>query len=357
MSKTKALTVIKPEMEIENFASQRKNILELVGKQMKEDQDYGLIPGTDKKTLFQPGAEKLAKLFGLGSKFELIEKSEDFKTGFFYYRYKCTLVHLGTGIEVGNIERSCNSFEKKYRFRVVAERFAAKEDKEATHTTFTRQKGQYTNTYLRIQKTPDELYDDINTITAMAQKRALVAAVRTATMATDIFLDDVEDNGMDGTGPAKKTEDPARTSLISKLHAVAGPRGFNEEVLHKVIKQVFDVDSVTKLTNMQISSMIEKMLANYKEVQKGNSPEKIVGVSKSKENQTTDDKPSQDETDDQGSERLCYNDKCTKGKGGGRAEIGPEVFYCSDSCQDEYWNVGPENKEKKFNNFVSQGKS
>src|ERR1700733_14115673 len=72
-------------------SDQRKLLGEFVKREMVEgpDKDYGVIPGTEKKTLFKPGAEKLCSLFKCVPKPELIEKIErwDPKAPLFYYLF------------------------------------------------------------------------------------------------------------------------------------------------------------------------------------------------------------------------------------------------------------------------------
>lgn len=61
---------------------------------MKKGEDYGRIPGTDKDTLFQPGAQKLAELYGLAHKFVTAEAIKDWEKGFFYFEFRCELTSL-----------------------------------------------------------------------------------------------------------------------------------------------------------------------------------------------------------------------------------------------------------------------
>ena len=283
--KTTALKVIKPEMGLDKFGTQKTDILSLVRSQMVENRDYGLIPNTPRKTLFQPGAEKLAKFFGLAPKYTLTKEVENFEKGFVYYRYKCELIHIATGVVVGDAERSSNSHETNKKNKTV--------------------------------------FDLINTCQAMAQKRALVASVRTATMASDIFLGDIESNGK--TGPTTKKLDPIRINLISKLHAVADPRGFNEEVLHSAVFKLYGVKSITELDNSKISEITEKMLANYEQVPKGSRPRKVIdGVEFGNGKPKEDLKPS-----DTVETLKCRN--CNK-----PIEKG---YFCDNDnkCSDEYW--------------------
>ncbi len=110
-----------PVMSIGVAIQRRNTIVEAVTKLMRDGQDFGTIPGTNKPTLLNPGADKLNNLFGLVPEFFITDKEEDWtgeKHGgeaFFSYTVICRLrrgdFQMGEGLG------SCNSWESKYRFR------------------------------------------------------------------------------------------------------------------------------------------------------------------------------------------------------------------------------------------------
>ena len=215
---------IMPVLDIQLAATRRQMVIDYAAKMMKPGTDYGVIPGTgDKPTLLKPGAEKLASMFGLRPDFDPIETITDW-TGenhggepFFFIRYRCTLYRgdLAVGQGVG----SCNSWEKKYRYRNVYPNRATAEDK-ANGRLETRP-GKGGSTYqVYVVKNPDPA-DVVNTIDKMSQKRALVAAVLIAVNASELFTQDIEDYSdiVDGAWevekpapakvkPAKQTQPP-----------------------------------------------------------------------------------------------------------------------------------------------------
>src|SRR5579864_8027152 len=86
-----------PVLSVTEAVQRRSAIVDFVREVMKPDVDFGVIPGTQKPTLLKPGAEKLCTLFGLTTRFQLIQCVEDW-TGeqhggepFFYYYYRCQL--------------------------------------------------------------------------------------------------------------------------------------------------------------------------------------------------------------------------------------------------------------------------
>lgn len=189
--------------------------------------DYQTIPGTDKPSLVKPGAEKLATLFGLSARFTAVEKVEDW-TGidhgnepFFYYVYRCEL-YRGE-LFVASCDGSCNSREKKYRYR-NADRvcptcgkptiFKSKQKPEwycwtkkgGCGATFTANDKRITDQGTGQVPNPD-IADQVNTLQKMAQKRAFVGAVLIATNASEYFTQDVEE--MPGFVEAVYEEIPA----------------------------------------------------------------------------------------------------------------------------------------------------
>jgi len=188
-----------------------------------EGVDYGTIPGAgDKPALKKPGAEKLSNFFGLSPTFEDVAVSEDW-TGenhgeepFFYYRQRCKLYN-GDRL-VGSADGSCNSWEKKYRYR-GGERLCPQCGKPAIKKSkfkprnpalgavpgwycydkaggcgaeFAANDPEIVEQVIGQVKNPD-VAEQVNTILKMAQKRALVAAILIATGASDYFTQDIED--------------------------------------------------------------------------------------------------------------------------------------------------------------------
>jgi hypothetical protein len=187
---------IMPVMAIQQAVERRAAMVEFVRQIMVKGTDYGIIPGTgDKPTLLKAGAEKLNTFFGLAPRFEVVASVEDW-TGaahdgepFFNYHYRCTLTR---GQQVaGQGEGSCNSWEKKYRYRTVFSNKATAEDKaNGKLETRTGRGGRPYDVYVVTNPNPADI---VNTLQKMAQKRALVAATLLAVNASEFFTQDVED--------------------------------------------------------------------------------------------------------------------------------------------------------------------
>lgn len=237
-----------PAMSIELAVERYNAITEFVSRVLRRDVDYGMIPGTDKLTLLKPGAEKLTTFFGLSTRFQLIERIEDW-TGeehdgepFFYYLYRCQLYR--GDLLVAESDASCNSRETKYRYR-EAQRICP----ECSQAAIIRGKEEYGGGYVCFRKkggcgakflvgdaviesqqvgrvpNPD-IADQVNTIQKMGQKRSLVAACLLAVNASEFFTQDVEDMVI-GTSAASS---PPSTP-VQRIDTSAEDQGLRAQIL------------------------------------------------------------------------------------------------------------------------------
>ena len=126
---------------------------QIIRQSFVEGHDYGVIPNTDKPTLYKPGAEKILMLLGLRSEFDIVDSTRDFEKGFFEYQIRCRLLHGDMIITEGL--GAANTREARYR------------------------KG--------------DPYTLDNTVLKMAKKRALVDAALLVGSLSDIFTQDIED--------------------------------------------------------------------------------------------------------------------------------------------------------------------
>lgn len=150
---------------------------------MKDGTHYGKIPGTQSKSLYKAGAEKLMATFRLAAKPEVEDLSEN---GEIAYRVTVSLL-TANGTFVGAGIGECSSAEEKYSWR------AAVHKKEWDATPENRRRVKYYRDGKEVQQVRTNPADVANTILKMAKKRAQVDAVITATAASDIFTQDIED--------------------------------------------------------------------------------------------------------------------------------------------------------------------
>jgi len=183
-------TGLMPILTIQDAIARYNAVVDFTRKVMKSGKDYGVVPGTgNKPTLLKPGAEKLCSLFGMVPDFDLIDCIKDFDGGLFYFQYRCDLYRNGN--KVGSGLGSCNSREKKYRYRNVTEKQATEDDK-ARAIRVEERSGQYGKYRVYVVENL-EPFDLVNTVDKMAQKRALIAATLIAANASEFFTQDIED--------------------------------------------------------------------------------------------------------------------------------------------------------------------
>lgn len=131
-------------------------IQEAMQKTLQRGVHYGVIPGTQRPSLWQPGAEMLCQMFGFKTYMEQTAEYEDWQEGLFAYKYKCILTDRH-GNHITERYATCSVRERQYKRQIAA--------------------GQ----------DPAEL---IETLMLMAQKRAYVAAVRAAGACSAVFTQD-----------------------------------------------------------------------------------------------------------------------------------------------------------------------
>lgn len=210
-----APTAIMPVLVVAQMRERRELMQALVRDALVKDVDFGLIPGTTKPTLFKSGAEKLCTFFGLSVRLTCEDAQEDW-TGdahngeaFFAYRYRAAI--LRGDMMVAEAEGSCSSWESKYRYRDSKRTcpecgqpaiIKGREEYGGGWICFKKQGGcgaKYRDGDAAIEgqqigRAPNpDVVDQVNTISKMAQKRAMIAATLIAVNASDFFTQDMED--------------------------------------------------------------------------------------------------------------------------------------------------------------------
>lgn len=196
---------------VEDMRDQRLMLAKFVKSQLVEadfskqgEGDYGVIPGTKKNCLFKQGAEKLMRLFSLGVRFKVIDKEVDRHANFALYTYEAEVYLVRTGQAIASCMATANSQEVKYK-----ERTEWRKNANGVRESF---------------KVETPIYDVINTLQKMAQKRALVGAVILATGASEYFTQDVLDADEVLDAVARDVTEPvqAKTAPVAAT-AATGP--------------------------------------------------------------------------------------------------------------------------------------
>ena len=174
-------------LSVNQIEARRSAIKELMKRTMREDVDYGTIPGTPKPTLYKPGAEKLCSLFQLAPRVHVHDLSTPDSV-----RYQVRVeLYTTNGVFCGEGIGTASSAESKYQWRraVCREEYDAT-DEDRRRVTYKPGKN---NTFYTVAQVRTEPEDADNTVLKMAKKRSLIDAVLTVTAASDIFTQDVED--------------------------------------------------------------------------------------------------------------------------------------------------------------------
>lgn len=182
------LTPITNNNAVTQAVEDKRQLADLMNRVLKKDEHYGIIPGTQKPTLYKSGAEIIARVFGIHAKMEVTER--DVEGGHREYRVMCQMFRNADMMAVGEGLGMCSSKESKYRYRKNAEN--------------------------------PNIEDVFNTVLKMAKKRAFVDAVISSTAASDFVTQDLEDF-IDEDGTAKIRKDKiASAVMIERLKKQSG---------------------------------------------------------------------------------------------------------------------------------------
>ena len=176
-----ATTTGSGRMAVADIISHVAMVQEVMKAVMKPDVHYGVIPGTDKPTLYKQGAEVLCMAFRVSDTYSV----EDLSTpDMVRYRVTCTGSHQISGTVLGTGMGEASSGEEKYKWRKAWD-----DEFDATPENLRRVKmGKYKTKQVRTE--PADL---ANTILKMANKRAKIAMTINVTACGDMFGQDLED--------------------------------------------------------------------------------------------------------------------------------------------------------------------
>lgn len=206
---------ISPVVGLEEAKAKFEQVREFTAKCLTKGTDYGSFAGVSKPSLLKPGAEKISTLFGLTPKFTCVDKIMNWNGDgnpdnepFFYFEYKCDLYKGGE--YVSSCIGSCNSWEKKYRYRrggltcpncgkqtLLVSKYNQNEyycNKNAggCNSKFPKNDPRIAGQSVGDQKNMDTA-EQVNTFQKMAQKRAFIGAVLIACNLSEYYTQDIED--------------------------------------------------------------------------------------------------------------------------------------------------------------------
>lgn len=197
--------------------------------------DFGIIPQCNKPTLFKSGAEKIMNYLGMIARTVVVNRVEDYDTGFFSYETKVYLIDYNGAVR-GEGVGIVNTREGKY----------------ATQNGFSLQ----------------------NVALKMSKKRALIDAVLNVGALSSRFTQDVEDmsiansckdvveiSSANSTHIQATTEKPATAKQIRFLESLISKHGTTVEAVNQFINQKYGIADYHLLSAIQISQIIEKFMS------------------------------------------------------------------------------------------------
>lgn len=206
------------EMTTQELLNQALRIDEVLKRVMKQDIHYGVIPGTQKPTLYQAGAEKICATFRLAPRYE-VEDLSDPQENFYRYRAKCSLHTIRDGLFVGSAMGEASSAEEKYQWEAAV----CKEHYDSTDAGRRRIKFKKTRDneagFVEILQVQRNCADLANTVLKIACKRAFLSAVKGATAASDIMDVDLDEEAV---ADMKRSE--AKEQVKPKQKAPSAPK-------------------------------------------------------------------------------------------------------------------------------------
>lgn len=189
---------------------------EFVQKIMVKGVDYGIIGGFSKPTLLKPGAEKLCDVFGFSKVVEVTNRIEDWEKGVFAYEVKLTLIAKETGAIEAEGLGACNSKEPSFQ-----------------------NQNPYTN---------------VNTVLKMAKKRALIDAVLSATRASGLFTQDIED--FQRKGFIKEGDEHVTNEQLMKIIHLMKEELVSVDIAKGMMMTNYNVKHSKELSKKQAASFI-----------------------------------------------------------------------------------------------------
>lgn len=217
---TKNAELIKDNLEKLN------TIAETIKAALIEGLDYGIIPGVHKPSLFKPGAEKIALMYGLTQQYEFLEHIRDREEGIILYKFKVILLN-GAGKPIAEGYGLCSSEEKKYS-----------------------------------KQNP---YDIENTLMKMAKKRALVDAAISIGVLSQVFTQDVEDLKLGAQKPQLGKNE--KFGIYTLIYNIFGDFqiNFKDKTAYKEQVKLF-IPSLLKNANIEALSIMEFTAADKQQL-------------------------------------------------------------------------------------------
>jgi hypothetical protein len=202
-------------------------IQEVIKSVFKQDTHYGIIPGCKQKSLYKAGAEKILATFRIAVDPEVEDLSTPDEVRYRVRVRGFTPDGRLVGVGIGE----CSSNEEKYAWR------AAVSDAEFKATDELRRRVKYYKNGGTVNQVRTNPADVANTVLKMGKKRSQIDLCLTATAASDVFTQDIEDlppeyvEGMMENAPQPpKPKAPAQDETGQVVGEIEEIRAVNDKV-------------------------------------------------------------------------------------------------------------------------------
>ena len=251
-------------MDVTDVISQVEYIQHVMESVMQIGEHYGVIPGCGTKpSLLKAGAEKLGMTFRLAPTFHVVERERE--RGHREYYFECKLTHIPTGQYIGMGVGMASSLESKWRYisgdpewtgELVPQQYwdLRKEDARAAQQLlggkgFTAAKNPDTSLW-EIAKAGEKIERDnpadvLNTVLKIGKKRSHIDAILTATAASDIFTQDIEELEIAHVkhSPSTKPGDkPSATPDLDAAKAMILTGDYSDKYRGKTVRDIVITD-------------------------------------------------------------------------------------------------------------------
>lgn len=237
-----------------NIKAQVQLIQEVMKAVMVKDVHYGTIPGTQKPTLYKAGSEKILSTFRISVDLEV----EDLSTyDCFRYRVKARGISpSGAMVGCGIGEASTDEEKYKWRSAVCQEEYDSLPEDRKRIKWVKGWQGQSSKAIIQVRTNPPDV---ANTVLKMAKKRAQIDLTLTATAASDVFDQDLEDMDpglihevADKKPPIQEPQAKVPDGKISeaqkkRFYAIAKGSGKADEEIKAYLKEQFNIESTADI--------------------------------------------------------------------------------------------------------------
>lgn len=264
------MELVQIQERIDTMLAGRSYIVEKIKPILIPEVDIYTLPGMKKPSLGKPGSEKLAKIFGLSSKFsidkETMEAIGELPAGKRFVAFVCDLfdksgAHMGQGRGATFVE----FYRTNYRSAKKGEYEEASKQPGFNPSDWKQARGNY-GPYWRVKD--GEVFDELalNKAIKMAQKSAYVDAVIRATGMSDLFTQDLEDmKGLDveEEAPSAPQEPSANTEQLGRWNKFVDAYPNNVASVLSYMKTTYQTESFGTLSVSKANALLAMVEKKY----------------------------------------------------------------------------------------------